>query len=54
MRPIKVGMLFIAAYLTLQLSGALYTGITNILFSSEIHHSVLKAQLEGDAQCGVL
>lgn len=54
MHPIKVGMLFIAAYLTLRSSGALYTWITNILFSSEIHHSMLKAQLEGDAQCSVL
>lgn len=33
MHPIKVGMLFIAAYLTLGLSGALYIGITNILLS---------------------
>lgn len=54
MHPIKVGMLFIAAYLTLRSSGALYIGITNILFSSEIHRSVLKAQLEGDAQYATL
>lgn len=33
MHPIKVGMVFIAAYLTLQSSGAPRIGIANILFS---------------------
>lgn len=54
MHPIKAGMLFIAAYLTLGSSGALYIRITNILFTWDIRCSVLKTQLEGHAQYAML